>query len=967
MQITSPVVIGRGAELALLDRGLAAARDRRGGTLFLIGEAGIGKSRLAAECAARAGAAGMPVLRGRSGTSGLAMPFRPVTEALLSYFRLLGPPRDPELAPYRPVLARLVPDWRDGTVADGPVTLIEVAEAVLRLLAVAGRDTGCLLVIEDLHDADAETLAVLDYLVDNVAGLPVLILATLRPDPVRAADLARDAARRRSAVLSELSGFTPEQVRQMAAACLGVDRGALPGTVGDHLVQHGDGSPFVVEEILRGMVAANVLRTGPAGWRVFGDLDIEVPVTVVRSVARRAHRLGAQGGELLQVAAVLGRRFDLAELRTVTGLDDRSLIAHLRAAIDGHLVTPSGSVADSYEFRHALIADALLASLTPTERAAIARRAADAVERAHPGLPGDWGQRVATLRLASGDLAGAGLLFARAGDAALAAGGLTSAVGLLERARELLTGRPELTDVLESLPHALAEAGQLDRALALIDQLPVTGGLSHARAAALHTRMAWWAASAGRVADGVAQVALARTLLGRAGGAEQTAALDVVEGELTLNGHMGATGPDRLVRAEELATRAVGAAEAAGQHVVACQSWQLLSKVARLRGTGEADACLERVLDIAETHGLPVWHIHALTLLGGNEFLRTGHSHQLERALKAARGIGEISLLHTVEVSLARIWALRGDHADAREVAERCLASSTRLRHVDNQRMALLTLAVVAAHQGQRREMDRALAEFGRRGGTGSMHVPVVFGHCRAFCALLEEDRDRAVAELGESLAWSRTNLNIFPLDGRFGLRPFLRVLAGHAPAEEDPAGQLRWNRQFVLFAQAVSLGRAGRAAEATAAMTAAREAARPFPVAHHLGLRLVAEDAVAHGWGDPEGWLRAAEQYFHPTAPAVAAACRGLLRRAGANVGQRRSGTGKVPAVLRDGGVTVREYEVFRLLGSAPANREIAERLFISPRTAEKHVASLIAKTGQPNRAALCDYAAHLQPPPAG
>ena len=130
--------------------------------------------------------------------------------------------------------------------------------------------------------------------------------------------------------------------------------------------------------------------------------------------------------------------------------------------------------------------------------------------------------------------------------------------------------------------------------------------------------------------------------------------------------------------------------------------------------------------------------------------------------------------------------------------------------------------------------------------------------------------------------------------------------------------------------------------------------------MARHLGLRLVAPEAEA--WGDPVTWLRAAEEHFHQAGiPAVASACRGLLRQAGAPVQQRRSGTEQVPKQLRGHGVTVREFEVFVLLADRMGNKAIGTRLHISPRTVEKHVASLIAKTGQPDRESLSAYAAAL------
>ncbi|CAM5498693.1 hypothetical protein SHIRM173S_11511 [Streptomyces hirsutus] len=182
---------------------------------------------------------------------------------------------------------------------------------------------------------------------------------------------------------------------------------------------------------------------------------------------------------------------------------------------------------------------------------------------------------------------------------------------------------------------------------------------------------------------------------------------------------------------------------------------------------------------------------------------------------------------------------------------------------------------------------------------------------------------------------------------------------AGRARHEEITAtamARMRWNRQFVLLADAVLLGREGAGPRAAAAVESALTVAQPYPLARHLGLRLIADAGHRDGWGDPVGWLRRAEHYFHERdVAAVTGACRAGLRRLGAPVHQHRSGTGQIPEKLRAQGVTVREFDVFRLLAERLSNKDIADRLFISPRTAEKHIASLIAKTGSANRADLC------------
>src|SRR5687767_14535645 len=165
MQTRAPHVVGRDREVTALAGALGRVRGGRGGAIFLTGEAGIGKSRLARYTAGEADDEGIRVLKGRGTTIGPMVPFRPIAEALLALFRG-EPPDDSALGPYKPVLGTLIPEWHDHRSTTESVVVL--AEAVLRLLASVGRKTPCLLVLEDLHEADAETLAVIEYLTDNL-------------------------------------------------------------------------------------------------------------------------------------------------------------------------------------------------------------------------------------------------------------------------------------------------------------------------------------------------------------------------------------------------------------------------------------------------------------------------------------------------------------------------------------------------------------------------------------------------------------------------------------------------------------------------------------------------------------------------------------------------------------------------------------------------------------------------------
>lgn len=1013
MRTTSSITVGRAAELSLLGSALAAARQRSGQAVFLLGEAGIGKSRLAGECAYQAYGLGLPVLRGRGSSTGTVTPFRPLIEALSSRFRAAGPPTDPELDPYRPALARLVPEWRGAAASAAgagayPETVVELAEALLRLLAVLGRDQGCVLLLEDLHDTDAETVAVLEYLVDNLAGLPVLLVGTLRAEPGPALDLVRAAERRRAAGVTDLRPLPPADVRAMAAAVLESEAADVPAAVLETLAERGDGCPYLIEELLADMLAGGTLHRAGGRWEVAGGLRTGVPGTIVRSWGRRIDQLDPPVRDLLLTAATLGSRFSVATVQLITGYDDRTLFSHLRSASEANVIVPDGAAPDRYAFRHTLTADAVTAALAPAERAAVARRAARAILRADPDLADERRQLVASLLLAGGDRTGAAGHFAEAGRRVLEAGAAGSAVVLLERAHEL-AGDTERAAVTEQLLPALAEAGQLDRAFELVRTLPpvrpeptaargpTTRTPAVDRRVDLHTRLAWAAVMAERTTEAAAQVAAARALSGAHPRPEQDAALVVVEGHLTLlpdhvpgpapapdeardDGPGGDHGSDhdrtgdehpgraRLAHTEVLARRAAEVAERSGLPVVACQAWQLLALLARERGFDAADACLERMLAVAEAHALPVWRVEALLRLGANAFMRTGDGARLERAREAAAGLGAIVLTQTLDGLLAMNAVLRGEWRTAREIVDRCLDATARLNNVPAHRYLLLGSATLAAHRGRGREMERELVRFRQAGGEESFLMPLRHGLCRAIGALLTEDRAGARAELAAGLAWEQEHPNVFYLAGRHGLHPLLEVTEGTwqrpdlTRATAAPATELAWNRQFLGFADAVLLGRESRPQDAARAVDRARTAAAPFPLAHHLALRLTAEAALADGWGDPVGWLRTAEEYFHEAGiQPVAAACRALLRRAGASVAQHRGGRDAIPAGLRTCGVTLREYEVFALLTDRPGNQQLARQLSISPRTVEKHVANLLAKTGRPDRAALCELAAEL------
>ena len=968
MRSREPNIVGRDSELRVLELALNDARRQQGGVVFELGEAGIGKSRLAAEAVGTAFEKGMRVLRGRSTGTGPSVPFRPLREALMALFRG-GEAAVQELAlgPYRAALGRLIPDWDTGE--DAGTSMFVLGEAVLRLLIAAGRDQGLLLLLEDLHNADPETLAVVEYLVDNLENTPVLLLAVICTEFSDALELATSARRRGIGTVIELQPLTRDQTAELIAAQLATEPAGVPPAVLQRVWEGSSGSPFLAEELLQTMVGGGALVRGEDGWRVVGELRSDVSVALARGILRRIERLGPSGLSLFSAAAVLGRRFPVTVLQRMTGLDDRGLLSHLHAGAAAQLVDPDEPSPDWYSFRHSLTVEALLTQLTPAGRAQLAGRAADAAEALHPGLPGEWCLLAAELRSRAGAPGAAGRLFAQAGRRALADGAIGSAVTLLTRAEQLLGASPDTAgraEALELLLPALAEAGEFERAFDLAERVHGLGsnGLSDPQLAVLHTRLAKVAHTAGRWADGNRQVARARAALGSALDEAAAAPVDVVEAFLTLD----TPGADRTRRAEKLARAAVDAGRRHDLPEVTCQAWELLATVARERDPEEALAMLGHALATAERHRLPVQRLYALTRIGVSVWLAEGDTAEMLRARDEALRLGSATIVHTIEGITILDAIMRGQFDAARSAAAEYLPVVRRQRLAPAVRYVLMAQAALAAHCGDRAAMLEPLAEFAQWDGPGSQEESLTIGFARALCALLEEDRALARRELRTVAELEQANPSTYYLTGPYGLELLLDALEGELDRARLDAtvatapGRMRWNRQFLGLADAVLLGRAGRPERASAAAAEALAAAEPYPTALHLGLRLVADAAAVDGWGEPLAWLRRAEHHFHEQdVPAVVDACRAALRRLGASVHQHRDGTDRIPEQLRSQGVTVREYEVFVLLAERMGNKEIGERLFISPRTVEKHIARLITKTECANRAELCARAAAL------
>ncbi len=802
----SPRLIGRDRELSDLVTLWELARTGRGAATVLIGESGVGKSRLAAELAELAAQHDALVLRGRPSAVGPIVPFRQLSEALLGVARETTGIDLGQLGPYLPALGVLVPEWRRPGNQDHQFSLIALAEAVLRLLKLVAERAACVLLLDDLHEADAETLFVVDYLIGNLRQSRLMVIGTMRSDASAALELVRTAVRRGDCSMCELTWLDRVEVHALAAACLGSPAADISDHAAEYLWQLSAGSPFVVEELIYQLVRSGMVIQIGGIWDI-ADKGEAIPSALASSIMMRVESLGSEAVKLFAVAALLGRRFSLAVVRQAAAVDDEVMGAFVRAGTSGRLIQPDDAFPGWYTFRHALIVDALLSQQSPTARAEVAAGAAESVEFLHPDLSGEWCQLAASLWLEAGDRHRAAKLFARAGRAALADAAADSATTLLRKADTLLldvSDRETRGDVLEALIEALGETGRFTEAAELSSRFAEAGTL--ARVAAMHVKLAWAAYLAGQFDAGLAQVAAARELAGPDPLGAHRAAVDAVHANLLIE----VEGGDRTSAAEELATRALEHAERDSDPAVACQSLLVLGAVARERDLGAAEALYERARVVAEVHELSIWRTHVLLRLGGHRILTSGDTSTLELARQEATRGGAVTVSLMAEaVILLHGKVLRGELETVAAQLENDTKTAERFQLDDLVRYLHAIRAVSAAHRADRRGMNEALDDFRRCGGGEQPEMPLCLGLAQAFCSLLEEDRTRAIRELNSAIEHLERFPGAFPLVGRHGIIALLEALDDRRGSRELEDAAFR-GRQPLAVEPAVRLFRRG-------------------------------------------------------------------------------------------------------------------------------------------------------------
>jgi class 3 adenylate cyclase/tetratricopeptide (TPR) repeat protein/DNA polymerase III delta prime subunit len=384
--------IGRDALRDRLRAEWSAARSGACRTILLAGEPGVGKTRTAAELARHAFADGGLVLYGRCDED-LDVPYQSFVEALDYYARHA---QAPVLGRMPGELARLVPDLAthvgalpDVVHSDPASEEYRLFEAVASWLVETARAAaGLVLVLDDVHWATKPTLHLMQHVVRFASDehAPVLVVATYRDTDVdRAHPLASvlaDLRRLPGVERLAVDNLSLEEVLALIEEAASIELDDQIKVLATVMYAETEGNPFFVGEVLRHLIETGAVRRDGDRWVVAAADRITIPEGVRDVVGRRLNRLPVVANDVLSVAAVLGRDFDVELLLAVSDATENDALDALDQAVRARLVEETG--VDHYRFAHALVRTTLYDELSATRRRRLHRRVADALEKVHP-------------------------------------------------------------------------------------------------------------------------------------------------------------------------------------------------------------------------------------------------------------------------------------------------------------------------------------------------------------------------------------------------------------------------------------------------------------------------------------------------------------------------------------------------------------------------------------------------------
>jgi DNA-binding CsgD family transcriptional regulator len=963
-RVSSPIFVGRRDESELLTSAVLAAGEGRPSLTFVGGDAGVGKTRLVREVEEHVRARRGLALRGECLALSGEFPYAPIVAALRhAGAGALAPALD-RLAPEsRSEIGRLVPEIAVELAGDSPQpNQGRLFERLLTLLRHLGDDAPVLFVVEDGHWADASTLDFLSFLSRNLSTERVAAVVTFRPDSLGPRHPLR-------LLLSEL--VRGENVQHLALAPL--DTAQIK-----HLIEHIAGatsSIALVEEILarsqgNPFYAEELLAASANGDRA------ALPASLRDALLARYHGLSQDALHLMRVLAALGRPAHHAQLGAFAGIAEPRLSVALRSALEAHVI--SHRTGDgTFEFRHALLREALCADLLPGERIALHRSIAVELAAAGNGAPAElafhW------------DLAGEA---APALEASLRAGldaervyASAEARQHFERAVRLWAGcdpTPEglALDRVELLRHSAQMArlmGDWDTAIARCreaiaivdaDAEPLRAALLHerageyllwddeaalecystalsllppecrrerarilgAKALALHFLQRWQQASdCSREALDEARAAGART--------EEGYAANVLGLALAFLGDH-AEGEEHVRAAKLIAEESEAAEDIA-------RAYAHLAELLRIRGSvgGALDVMLQGE-ELASRMGMEQSFGCVMSVSAAEDLLRLGRWEEASKrlALVDRRELSVLAELLAQSVR-GRLAVGRGERDAARAHLERALElcdEQTPVGYVVGPHAGLAELALWECRPA---DAGRVIADaFELIGGRQEpLYVPVLFWlgvRAEVEAALTTRQRDAERAERGHAAARTCERLEA--------------LVARYSSTDSPP--------EAVAY---LALSRAELTRLGACSPPAWTAAARAWTALEHPLLQAYAGwrgvEALL-GSGRSRGEVPARLRAAHATAERLGAApllhaIEALAKAARVDLAPQPGPTPTSRSSAAELGLTPREIDVLELLAEGCTNRQISERLFISPKTTSIHVSRILAKLNAENR----------------
>jgi DNA-binding CsgD family transcriptional regulator/tetratricopeptide (TPR) repeat protein len=958
-------LVGRDAELDRLTLSLEAAADGVARVVALIGDAGVGKTRLAAELVALARTRGFVTLHAVASPLHADLPYGVVVEALRPLVRTVEAGARARLIEGLLDLGRIFEDLylpAPAPLGEPGMERTRLFEAVCRLLDRLTRQQPVLLVVDDIHWADPASLAMLHYVVRGLVGQRFLLVITSRSGESSDELEVMLSTFRRSALLVELDieRLDSSEVKALARALLADEP---PSTLTQLLVERTRGLPLFVRALVMMLLDSGRLFRSGGRW-VLGQQELDdIPPELVGLLRSRLNALGAADRAVFDIVAVAGGDIGHQLICAVCPGEAEVLASVRRLRLTGVLVEQLEDTGVRYQVTHPLLAEVAYEELPAVVRRRTHAAIAAALERLEPA---DIGRLAHHVR--------------GAGDEVDAGNALDVLVAALEAALEGKAGE-------QAVNHAEAAIG-LARRLERIDLLP---RLREQRAEALEL-----AGHGDAAIEAWREAAESSTAADRpVDAARQLYRLSLVEWD---TGHLA----DSQSHLDE-ATRLLSDMPMAAERMAVTET--RLRMFAR-RGLMRELTAEIRTLDSAAASGSR--QALALANLGRSELcLRSGDHAGAERAISVvinvAREEGWVLLLeeaHRPAVCNALAW---GDHAAARHLAEdgRRLARETsvlageiidgfllafanffsgawdeacnsadsllELSHRIGMRRgiaaALCVHAAVHSRRGQFSHANACLNEARSayaEGFANDLHVLGPGNVCQAMVLLGQGDIQSAMhvastmtpggvavpafcsAVLGEA------QVAAGDLDGA---RDTARLIARHGPGAPYPAAVSEWINGLVGRA-------AGDWPAASAAFDRAAEEFATLAMPYEaMTARLDWAEVVATQTDSDEERARAAAVMTEHLAALdrlgarpVADRTRRLLRRLGARLAPR-------PRIRTPGQLSSREAEIARLVAEGLSNPEIADRLFISERTVTTHLQHVYQRLGVGSRTGLTRY----------